>query len=86
MAEGQEEEEEEGEEEGEGEGVGGAYYNIQEEEEKRIALGETVVAKGREPHPRRARFELHKYVGGREGMEGGRNPMGEREVQIETLT
>jgi hypothetical protein len=57
VAEGQEEE---GEEEKEGGAVGGAYCNIQEEEEKRIALGETMVAEGREPHPRRARFELHK--------------------------
>ncbi|KAM3568774.1 hypothetical protein VYU27_009107, partial [Nannochloropsis oceanica] len=57
VAEGQEEKEEEEEKEG---GKDAPDTREDEEMNSEASLGETVVAKGREPHPRRARFELHK--------------------------
>jgi len=77
VAEGQEEKEEEEEKEG---GKDAPDTREDEEMNSEASLGETVVAKGREPHPRRARFELHKYEGGREG---GRE---EKENQLEVYT
>ncbi|TFJ81169.1 hypothetical protein NSK_007511 [Nannochloropsis salina CCMP1776] len=52
-------EEEEGVEEKEAAGEGGHYYII-EEEERVMMRREVIVVEGTEPHPRRARFELHK--------------------------